>query len=61
MCTGVDKARQPAARTGLAVRGLFYMVEFHPLRDLLAGQPYFGSAAPDIEEEATYTDNGADA
>lgn len=62
LCWLPDLARwAQVVASHLAVGGLFYMVEFHPLRDLLAGQPYFGSAAPDIEEEATYTDNGAGA
>ena len=47
--------------SNLAVGGTFYMVEFHPVHDLLAGYPYFGRAEPDVIEEGTYTDNGADA
>jgi SAM-dependent methyltransferase len=45
----------------LAVGGTFYMVEFHPIYDLLAGYSYFTRAEPDVEEEGTYTENGADA
>lgn len=40
--------------------GTFYMVEFHPLYDLLAGYAYFTQAEPDIDEEGTYTENGSD-
>jgi SAM-dependent methyltransferase len=39
--------------------GRFYMVEFHPIYDLLAGYSYFTPDAPDVEEEGTYTENGA--
>lgn len=46
--------------SNLAVGGRFYMVEFHPIYDLLAGYSYFTRAEPDIEEEGTYTENGAD-
>ena len=48
------------AASNLAPGGLFYMVEFHPIHDLLAGYSYFTQAEPDVEEEATYTENGAD-
>jgi SAM-dependent methyltransferase len=44
----------------LAVGGVFYMVEFHPIYDLLAGYSYFTRAEPDVEEGGTYTENGAD-
>ena len=44
----------------LAVGGIFYMVEFHPIYDLLAGYSYFARSEPDVEEEGTYTENGAD-
>lgn len=44
----------------LAPGGTFYMVEFHPIYDLLAGYPYFTQADPSVEEEGTYTENGAD-
>ena len=47
--------------SNLAVGGTFYMVEFHPIHDLLAGYSYFTQATPDVEEEGTYTENGADA
>ena len=46
--------------SNLAPGGLFYMVEFHPIHDLLAGYSYFTQAEPDVEEEGTYTENGAD-
>ena len=45
----------------LADGGTFYMVEFHPIYDLLAGYAYFGRGIPDVEEEGTYTENGDDA
>lgn len=40
--------------------GRFYMVEFHPIYDLLAGYSYFTRSVPDIGEESTYTENGGD-
>ena len=46
--------------TNLAPGGTFYMVEFHPIYDLLAGFSYFTQAEPDVAEEASYTENGAD-
>lgn len=39
--------------------GRFYIVEFHPVYDLLAGYSYFTRSVPDIDEEGTYTENGA--
>ena len=45
----------------LVLGGRFYMAEFHPIYDLLAGYAYFTQVAPDVEEEGTYTENGADA
>jgi SAM-dependent methyltransferase len=47
--------------SNLAVGGTFYMVEFHPIYDLIAGYSYFTRAVPDVEEEGTYTENGTDA
>lgn len=44
----------------LAAGGEFYMVEFHPVHDLLTGYSYFERAEPDIDVEGTYTENGAD-
>ncbi|MBT8068982.1 MAG: class I SAM-dependent methyltransferase [Gammaproteobacteria bacterium] len=44
----------------LAVGGTFYIVEFHPVYDLLAGYSYFTKPEPDVEEEGTYTENGDD-
>jgi len=41
--------------------GTFYMVEFHPIYDLIAGYAYFTEATPDIEESASYTENGQQA
>ncbi|MGJ8664235.1 MAG: class I SAM-dependent methyltransferase [Marinicella sp.] len=37
--------------------GQLYMVEFHPIIDLMAGYNYFHRAEPDIELEDTYTEN----
>ena len=37
--------------------GTFYMVEFHPVYDLVSGYSYFHHSQPDIEEEETYTEN----
>ena len=37
--------------------GTFFMAEFHPVYDLIAGYPYFHQAEPDVEEEAVYTEN----
>lgn len=37
--------------------GTFYMVEFHPVYDLVSGYSYFHKDQPDVEEEATYTEN----
>lgn len=47
--------------SNLAMGGMFYMVEFHPIYDLLAGYSYFTTEVPDVEEEGTYTENSADA
>ncbi|WP_133406819.1 class I SAM-dependent methyltransferase [Parashewanella tropica] len=40
--------------------GTFYMAEFHPCYDLIAGYSYFDKSHPDIEEEATYSENAGD-
>ena len=45
----------------LAPGGTFYIVEFHPIYDLLDGYSYFTRSAPDVEEEGTYTENGEEA
>lgn len=37
--------------------GQFYMFEFHPIVDLMAGYNYFHTAQPDVEMEDTYTEN----
>jgi SAM-dependent methyltransferase len=47
--------------SNLVVGGTFYMVEFHPIHDLLAGYSYFTGALPDIDEEGSYTENGSEA
>jgi SAM-dependent methyltransferase len=47
--------------SSLAPGGRFYIVEFHPINDLLAGYSYFAKPHPDIDEEGTYTENGANA
>lgn len=41
----------------LKAGGQFYMAEFHPLIDLLAGYDYFHKPQPDVEQEDTYTEN----
>lgn len=40
--------------------GMFYMVEFHPVHDLISGYAYFESEIPNVEEESTYTENNND-
>jgi SAM-dependent methyltransferase len=45
--------------SNLKAGGTFYMVEFHPIYDLLAGYSYFTRQEPDVEEEGSYTENGA--
>ena len=45
--------------SNLAVGGTFYIAEFHPIYDVLAGYSYFTRSVPDIDEEGTYTENGA--
>jgi SAM-dependent methyltransferase len=45
--------------SNLKVGGTFTMAEFHPIYDLLTGHSYFTREAPDVEEEGTYTENGA--
>jgi len=47
--------------SNLVSGGTFYMVEFHPIHDLLAGYSYFDEETPCVEEEATYTENGDEA
>ena len=37
--------------------GTFYMVEFHPIYDVIAGYSYFHCQQPDVEQEETYTEN----
>jgi len=37
--------------------GTFYMVEFHPIYDLISGYSYFNKTEPDLEDEETYTEN----
>jgi SAM-dependent methyltransferase len=37
--------------------GTFYMVEFHPILDLLSGYNYFNTGQADLETEGTYTEN----
>ncbi len=43
----------------LRTDGEFYMAEFHPIYDLLAGYSYFHRPEPDIEEAGSYTENSA--
>lgn len=47
--------------SNLAVGGRFYIAEFHPIYDLLAGYSYFTQVQPEVDEEGTYTENGANA
>lgn len=37
--------------------GQFFIAEFHPVLDLLAGYSYFHQAEPDTSTEGTYTEN----
>jgi len=46
--------------SNLSKGGTFYMVEFHPIYDLLAGYSYFTQDVPDVEEGGTYIESGAD-
>jgi len=52
----LDKWAQTIVNS-LKPNGAFYMVDFHPIHDLISGYSYFHSATPDIEEEGTYTEN----
>lgn len=47
--------------SNLVAGGTFYMVEFHPVYDLIAGYSYFSRRVPDVEESGTYTENGDEA
>ena len=40
--------------------GTVYLAEFHPVQELFAGYAYFSQGLPDVEEEGTYTENGAE-
>ncbi|MBM7073873.1 methyltransferase domain-containing protein [Shewanella sp. 202IG2-18] len=40
--------------------GTFYMAEFHPIYDIVEGYSYFYKNEPDIEEEATYSENAGE-
>ncbi len=55
----ISKWAQTVAES-LKPGGTFYMVEFHPVYDLISGYSYFHQDQPDIEEEATYTENADD-
>jgi SAM-dependent methyltransferase len=62
ICWLPDLARWAEVVTAnLAMGGTFYMVEFHPVYDLLEGYSYFTRPEPDVTEEGTYTENGAEA
>lgn len=62
VCWLPDLARwAQAVAENLAPGGTFYMVEFHPVYDLIAGYDYFGGEEPDVEEGGTYTENGREA
>jgi len=52
----LDKWAQTIANS-LKPHGIFYMADFHPIQDFVAGYSYFHSETPDIEEEGTYTEN----
>ncbi len=52
----LDRWAQTIARC-LKPGAIFYMVEFHPIYDLMAGYSYFHQQEPDIEVEGTYTEN----
>jgi SAM-dependent methyltransferase len=45
--------------SNLAAGGTFYMAEFHPIYDLIAGYSYFNRETPDVDESGTYTENGS--
>ncbi len=61
ICWLPDLARWAAVvAANLAAGGTFYMVEFHPIYDLLDGYSYFTRPDPDVTEEPTYTENGAE-
>ena len=55
----LDKWAEVVA-SNLAVGGTFYMADFHPVYDLMAGYSYFEIEEPDVEEEGTYTENSGD-
>ena len=44
----------------LKVGGVFYMAEFHPVYDFVSGYSYFAKDEPDVEEEATYSENSGE-
>jgi SAM-dependent methyltransferase len=44
----------------LGTNSIFYMVEFHPCNDIIAGYSYFQKNEPDFEEGGTYTENSDD-
>jgi 2-polyprenyl-3-methyl-5-hydroxy-6-metoxy-1,4-benzoquinol methylase len=54
--SGIDRWARVVAKK-LKPGGRFYMAEFHPLIDLMAGYSYFHKTAPDVELEDTYTEN----
>ncbi|MCK8046386.1 class I SAM-dependent methyltransferase [Shewanella sp. 1CM18E] len=55
----LDKWAQVIANK-LVAGGQFYMVEFHPAQAVFEGYNYFHQDAPDVEDEATYTENAND-
>jgi SAM-dependent methyltransferase len=60
ICWLPDLARwAEVVSSNLAAGGTFYMVEFHPVYDLIAGHAYFNRQAPDVDESGTYTENGS--
>lgn len=52
----IDKWAQTVTKS-LKSGGTFYIAEFHPFYDAFSGYSYFHSEQPDIEQEATYTEN----
>ncbi len=62
VCWLPDLARWASViSSSLASGGTFYMAEFHPAIDLVSGYGYFNRGLPDVEDEGSYTENGADA
>jgi SAM-dependent methyltransferase len=52
----IDSWARTVAKS-LKAGGIFYMAEFHPIRDLFDGEAYFHASLPYVADEATYTEN----